>query len=124
MKIKLPALQQRYSKDQIIEVIQKNYGVLTAICNELDCTYSQFYKYVNKNIEVKEIFAKSKECLVSLAEQKILECLKSEDEKIKLQAAIHTTKSLGKKLGWSGEGNQGQVNIINKENEVKSIFGL
>lgn len=46
LKPKLPPLKDRYTKEQIETCIEKHYGVVTRICNELDCTYSQFYKAV------------------------------------------------------------------------------
>ena len=46
LKPKLPPLKDRCTKEQIETCIEKHYGVVTRICNELDCTYSQFYKAV------------------------------------------------------------------------------
>ena len=40
LKPKLPPLKDRYTKEQIETCIEKHYGVVTRICNELDCTYS------------------------------------------------------------------------------------
>lgn len=37
---KLPPLDQRYTREQLAECIERQYGIVTAICNELDCTYS------------------------------------------------------------------------------------
>lgn len=40
LRPKLPPLKERYAKEQIEACIEKHYGVVTRICNELDCTYS------------------------------------------------------------------------------------
>lgn len=40
LKPKLPALKDRYTREQIESCIETHYGVVTRICNELDCTYS------------------------------------------------------------------------------------
>lgn len=37
---KLPPLDKRYTREQLEDCIERQYGIVTAICNELDCTYS------------------------------------------------------------------------------------
>ena len=74
LKPKLPPLKDRYTKEQIETCIEKHYGVVTRICNELDCTYSQFYKAV-KSFGLDQMLADAKKNLVSLAEQTLFEAL-------------------------------------------------
>ena len=40
MEKKTPSLLQRYTKEQIEEAIDSNYGITTAIANQLDCTFA------------------------------------------------------------------------------------
>lgn len=46
MKPKLPALKHRYTREQLEETIDKHYGIVTAICNDIDCSYAQFYSAI------------------------------------------------------------------------------
>jgi hypothetical protein len=39
-----PAVHTRYTKEELEEIINKNYGIVTVICSILDCNYKQFYK--------------------------------------------------------------------------------
>lgn len=34
----LPAVYKRYTKEEVEKVIEDNYGIVTIICNLLDCT--------------------------------------------------------------------------------------
>jgi hypothetical protein len=64
--------------------------------------------------------------MVGLAESAIIDCLNSKRESIKLKAAEITLKSLGKSSGWNGDNtiiNQ-QINVGDKEAEIKQIFGV
>lgn len=122
----LPSLSKRYTKEYIEDVIEKNYGIVTIICNELDCTAKQFYNYVKKN-DLDNLLTNSKQQLVSLAENAILDCLKSENENIKLKAAEHTLETLGKRE-WSKDPkvivNQNVISENDKAVEIKNIFGI
>ena len=37
-KAVLPSLEKRYTKEEVEKVIEENYGIVTLICNLLDCT--------------------------------------------------------------------------------------
>lgn len=87
LKPKLPALWKRCSKEEFMDLIDKKMGVVTSCCNELDCTFTQFYSAV-KHWNLQEHLTNAKEALTSLAEHSLVECLKSTDEKVKLQAAL------------------------------------
>lgn len=87
LKPKLPALWKRCSKEEFMDLIDKKMGVVTSCCNELDCTFTQFYSAV-KHWGLQEHLTNAKEALTSLAEHSLVECLKSTDEKVKLQAAL------------------------------------
>ena len=45
----LPPIEQRYTKDQVRDCIHNHFGIMTAICNELDCSFYALTKYVRKN---------------------------------------------------------------------------
>lgn len=125
LKPVLPAVYKRFSKEQLQQIIEENYGVVTILCNVLDCNFSQFYKAVDK-YNLRDCLTSAKKNLVGIAESAILDCLKSQNEQIKLRAAELTLKSLGKSDGWGTEGttiNQ-QINISDKATEIKNIFGI
>lgn len=122
----LPALDKRYTKEELEKVIEDNYGIVTIICAILDCTPKQLYKAIDK-WSLRDHLKESKQSLVSVAEKAILECLRSENENIKLKSAEITLKSLGKDT-WS-QTPQVQItqNVVSDEEkkiEIKNIFGI
>lgn len=46
LKPVLPPVAQRYTEDQLKDKIEKHFGIVTSICNDIDCTFSQFYRAV------------------------------------------------------------------------------
>ena len=121
----MPPLQQRFTKEELQTIIEENYGVVTVLCNLLDCTYAQFYRALDQ-YNLRECLANAKKNLVGLAEKAILDCLKSQNENIKLKASEITLKSLGKTDGWNFDNttiNQ-QINVGDKATEIKNIFGI
>ena len=120
-----PPVYKRFTKEELQTIIEQYYGVVTVLCNVLDCNFSQFYKAVDK-YNLRECLASAKKNLVSLAEKAILDCLKSQNEQIKLKAAETTLKSLGKTEGWNFDTTQinQQINISDKNADIKNIFGI
>lgn len=120
-----PPVYQRYTKEELEEIIEKYYGITTIICGIVDCTYKQLYKAIDY-YDLREYLADSKKQLVGMAEKAILDCLASQNEQIKLRAAETTLKSLGKADGWNFDNttiNQ-QINVTDKETEIKNIFNI
>lgn len=125
MRFITPPVTSRFTKEELEEIIDGSCGVVTIICNQLDCTYKQFYKAIDE-YNLRDSLITAKKQLVSLAEKAILDCLNSEIESIKLKAAETTLKSLGKADGWNFDGttiNQ-QINVSDKTTEIKNIFGI
>lgn len=125
LKPVLPPLQQRFTKEELQNIIEENYGVVTVLCNVLDCTYAQFYKAIT-HYNLRDCLANAKKNLVSLAENAILDCLKSQNENIKLKASEITLKSLGRGEGWNFDTTQinQQINVVDKDTDIKTIFGI
>ena len=122
----LPALDKRYTKEEVECIIEENYGILTIICGLLDCTPKQLYKAIDK-WNLRDALKDAKNNLVGIAEKAILDCLRSENENIKLKSAEITLKSLGKDT-WS-QTPQVQItqNVVSDEEkkiEIKNIFGI
>lgn len=120
---KLPPLEKRYTKKQIQECIEKHYGVVTRICNELDCTYTQFYKTI-KQLNLQKDLAEAKKNLVSLAENTLLEALASVDEKTRVDVAKYILKTQGKVFGWNDGPQIAQQINVQGEVSIKEIFGI
>ena len=125
-KAVLPSIEKRYTKEEVEKVIEDNYGIVTLICGLLDCSARQFYKAVDK-WELRDHLKDAKNNLVGVAEKAILDCLRSENENIKLKSAEITLKSLGKET-WS-QTPQVQItqNVVSDEEkkiEIKNIFGI
>lgn len=125
LKYVTPPVYQRYTKEELEEIIEKYYGITTIICGIVDCTYKQLYKAIDY-YDLREYLADSKKQLVGMAEKAILECLASQNEQVKLRAAETTLKSLGKADGWNFDNTtiQQNINITDKETEIKNIFGI
>ena len=125
MKQVMPPVYDRFTKEELEEIITDNYGIVTIICGLVDCTYKQLYNaldYYNLRGKLME----AKQAMVGLAEETIIQCLNSDRETTKLKAAEITLKSLGQNFGWSGDKtiiNQ-QINVGDKETEVRNIFGV
>lgn len=120
-----PPVYQRYTKEELEAIIEKYYGITTIICGIVDCTYKQLYKAIDY-YDLREYLADSKKQLVGMAEKAILECLASQNEQVKLRASETTLKSLGKADGWNFDNTtiQQNINITDKETEIKNIFGI
>lgn len=124
LKPVLPAVHKRFSKDQLQQIIEDNFGITTVICGIIDCNYKQLYRAID-HYNLRDCLAESKKRLVSLAEKAILDCLKSQNENVKLKASEITLKSLGKTEGWSFDNttiNQ-QINVVDNA-DIKTIFGI
>lgn len=122
----LPALDKRYTKEEVEKVIEENYGILTIICSLLDCTPKQLYKAIDK-WGLRDHLKEAKNNLVSVAEKAILDCLRSENENIKLKSAEITLKSLGKDTWNQTPQVQITQNVVSDEEkkiEIKNIFGI
>ena len=122
----LPSLEKRYTKEEVERIIEENYGILTIMCAILDCTPRQFYNAIDK-WGLRDHLRDAKNNLVSVTEKAILDCLRSENENIKLKSAEITLKSLGKDT-WS-QTPQVQItqNVVSDEEkkiEIKNIFGI
>lgn len=122
----MPAVYERFTKEELEEVIESNYGIITVICSILDCTYKQFYKALDY-YDLRQFLIDSKQQLVGMAEEAIIDCLKSKNHQAKMRAAELTLKSLGKNSGWNVNDQPiitQEININEKETEIKNIFGI
>ena len=123
---KVPPIDQRYTKDEVVECIHRHFGIFTAICNELDCSFYALTKYIRKN-ELEADVSEARKTITEVAQNAIMECLNSKDERVRLDAAKFTLKSLGKDKGWSENPNLAvaiSIDDSEKEKKIKAIFGI
>lgn len=124
LKAVLPAVASRYTEDQLKEVIDKHFGVVTSIVNDIDCTYPQFYKAIKK-YNLQGYLQEAKRNIISLAEAQIVRSLNNPEEAF--DAAKFILERLGKNEGWSRDPSVAvgiQVDSKDKETKIKAIFGI
>jgi len=122
----VPPIEQRYTKDDVVECIHRHFGIFTAICNELDCSFYALTKYIRKNGLENDV-SEARKTITEVAQNAIMECLNSKDERVRLDAAKFTLKSLGKDKGWSENPNLAvaiSIDDSEKEKKIKAIFGI
>lgn len=122
----VPPIEQRYTKDDVVECIHRHFGIFTAICNELDCSFYALSKYIRKNGLENDV-SEARKTITEVAQNAIMECLNSKDERVRLDAAKFTLKSLGKDKGWSENPNLAvaiSIDDSEKEKKIKAIFGI
>lgn len=131
MEKKLPAVDERYGVEEVERVIEQEYGVVTAIANRLDCTYKQFYNFIEKYGLQKKL-EESKRNIVSVAETILLNTMLHPDPmdpKMAVEAAKFTLSRLGKGSGWSADDSKVaavQVDIAPDERRarIRALFGI
>lgn len=128
MKPKTPPIWNTISQQEFEKLIDEHYGIVTVICNILDCTFTQFHRAISHwNLQSK--LDEAKRNLVSLAEQVVLDKMSSKSDSIALKAAEITLKSkAGRDAGWGSEPQiQQQINIASDEEkriQIQNIFGI
>lgn len=123
---KAPSIESRYTVEQVRDCIHRHFGIFTAICNELDCTFYALTKYARKN-KLEGDINEARGTLMEVAQDAILGCLNSKDERVRLDAAKFTLKTLGKEKGWSENPNFAvniQIEDSERDKKIRAIFGL
>lgn len=118
-------LAKRYKKDQIVLAIGRNKGIKSAVCRELDCSIYQLNHYLNIHSELKPLFSEAKKEIVSLAEETLLDNLKSDNPQVSQRAAEFILKTLGREE-YSTEPTT-QINVVSDGDakiQIQQLFGL
>ena len=71
----------KLSQKKVLNAMKDSYGVLTTIADRCDVTRVWMHKYVNKkgNEKIKELLQQERDCLIDLAEIKMVEIIKRGD---------------------------------------------
>ena len=112
------SMSQLTNKDELRELIWKHHGIITLVCCELDCSFTQFYRAVHK-WELDDDLKKAKEAFVSAAEATLYEALSSKSEGTRLKAADTILK-----YNTPRQSQEITVKTGDVETTVKQIFGL
>ena len=124
MDKKTPPLLQRFTKEQIEAAIEENYGITTAIANQLDCTFAQLWKALHK-LGLEGKLQESKKQIVALAESNLLEFLGSTDNKCRMEATKFVLSRLGRNDGYGDQPMIAvEVSTDEKRAQIKALFGI
>ena len=113
----------KLTKDKLEKSILANSGLTFDICYDLGCTPKQFWNAVGK-YGLKEFVTECRHQLVNKAESTLNSLLESEDDKTKAAAAKFILERLDREHYGQGPQIQQQINVVDKELEIKNIFGL
>ena len=112
------------TKQQIEEAIDSFNGMTYDMCLHFDCTPKQLYTKIDK-FGLRESMQKARQALVAQAESVVGKALKSENEKLRVETARFILERLGREDGWGQNPQiQQQINVVDKEVEIKNIFGV
>ena len=113
----------KLTKDKLEKSILANSGLTFDICYDLGCTPKQFWNAVGK-YGLKDFVTECRQQLVNKAESTLNSLLESEDDKTKAAAAKFILERLDREHYGQGPQIQQQINVVDKELEIKNIFGL
>ena len=116
-------LVKRFTHKEIVDIVEKTFGMTHDILALLDCTRSQWQSYLEKHPDVKEICKSSREAVVDRAEARMLQAVNSENEMLAEKASEFVLKTLGKSRGW-GQDPSTQINVNSESVDIRQIFGL
>ena len=112
------------TKQQIEEAIDSFNGMTYDICLHFDCTPKQLYTKIDK-FGLRESMQQARQALVAQAESVVGKALKSENEKLRVETARFILERLGREEGWGQNPQiQQQIKVVDKELEIKNIFGV
>ena len=112
------------TKQQIEEAIDSSNGMTYDICLHFDCTPRQLYTKIDK-FGLRDHMQQARKNLVAQAESVVGKALNSENEKLRVETARFILERLGREDGWGQNPQiQQQINVVDKELEIKNIFGV
>ena len=112
------------TKQQLEEAIDSFNGMTYDICLHFDCTPRQLYTKLDK-FGLRESMQQARQALVAQAESVVGKALNSENEKLRVETARFILERLGREEGWGQNPQiQQQINVVDKELEIKNIFGV
>ena len=124
MAKKLPPLWNRYSQEDVEDCISRHYGLVTPICNELDCTQAQLNRAIEK-WKLQPIVDEARQQIVDTAEETLVQLMHDADSKIRIEAAKFALKTAGRQRGWSDAPTAAAIQLKSDGPvDINAIFGL
>ena len=111
------------TKPQLEEAIDKFFGMTYDICLHFNCTPKQLYTRIDK-FGLREAMSEARKNLVAQAESVVGKALKSDNEKLRVETARFILERLDREHYGQGPQIQQQINVVDKELEIKNLFGL
>ena len=113
----------KLTKENLEKSILANSGLTFDVCYDLGCSPKQFWNAVGR-YGLKEFVTECRQQLVNKAESTLNSLLDSEDDKTKASAAKFILERLDREHYGQGPQIQQQINVVDKEIEIKNIFGV
>lgn len=113
----------KLTKENLEKSILANSGLTFDVCYDLCCTPKQFWNAVGR-YGLKEFVSECRQQLVNKAESTLNSLLDSEDDKTKASVAKFILERLDREHYGQNPQIQQQINVVDKEIEIKNIFGV
>lgn len=125
MNTDLETIESKFAPQEVIDIVDRHFGMVSFVLKALDCTQEQWCQYLKDHREVQYRMQQKEDELVDLATVAVVDNLRSQNEQIKQRAAETILKGLGKKRGWADSPTVVQnISSSDKEISVKNIFGI
>ena len=123
----LPAIAKRYSDDEVIKVINQYYGNKSLIIAALQSTAQQFEVWLRKEGH-KKALEEARARILDKCEEKMMNLLNSDNEKIVFDTAKFILQNLGRSRGYHGDSPAIAMAIEKSGDDIKvavqGIFGI
>ena len=97
-------------KNNLLNALEKNLGVVTSACKEVNCNRSTFYKYYNNDVKFKEKVDELQNVALDFVESKLFQQIQNDNP----TSTIFYLKTKGKKRGFI------EQNIIEHKGGIES----
>ena len=123
----LPAISKRYSDEEVIKVTNQYYGNKSLITAALQSTAQQFEVWLRKDGH-KQALEEARQRILDKCEEKMMELLESENEKVVFDTAKFILQNLGRSRGYHGDSPAIAMAIEKSGDDIKvavqGIFGI
>ena len=123
----LPAIAKRYSDEEVIKVINQYYGNKSLIIAALQSTAQQFEVWLRKEGH-KKALEEARARILDKCEEKMMNLLNSDNEKVVFDTAKFILQNLGRSRGYHGDSPAIAMAIEKSGDDIKvavqGIFGM
>lgn len=90
-----------YTEEQLIEALQESRGVVAVVARKLGCDWITARRHIDKHPAAKEVEKAEREALCDQCEATMIGLLKSDEDKVRFNAAAFYLERLGKYRGFN-----------------------